>query len=837
MKTLKKTLCLVLAVVMAVGVLVIPTSAAFDDDADIKNKEAVAVLTGLGILNGVEDGSSFNPEGKLSRAEAAKIINYLAQTPDDAKDYVGSTEQFSDVASDYWAINDIAYCVANGIISGDGAGHFLPTKNLTGHEFAKMLLCALGYDAGNEGFTGAGDSWKTAVENVARGVGLNSGISAFKYSDELTRDQAAQMAYNAMSVKKVTGYEGGNQITLPGGITISQGAKRTESEDTLASADYSIVKLDGSTGKDMGENATDTLGRPNSYEIVVGKINATEAEPSNAPTVSKVLYVAHKAPVATYTQGFSNANTVTADLKNYSVKLDTAATTVKANAKVSTQDKVTDLYKTNGGEAKDLDIASGKTAADAINGLCGNGVVVEVYATNQVIDTIVVVDYKLVKVKSVSDKKVEFETGAAAVEKVDDGDNTLFNALSGYAKDDYLMVAVDGDNKVLDFAETQEITGMLTAVAAKASGANHNASYTIDGTKYYPAERATSTWSITATEPTPSADTSVVALLDQYGYIVDFLTAKSAAAQYLYLVYPYKEGGEWNTSTRMFQGVLTDGTEVVAEYKMSTDTASQKYEATKNKVYSYSESDGVYTLTKDTQNAITDPVLAGAKRLPGSNGAFFASNVQTIFITGSMDDLEIKVRDGVVAFTGEDGNDFPVLNSSKYVTTIFVNGDATPELSTDLIYVKAGTTTNGQALDEKGTPRNTYEVYINGVKETVMLSDPPTAGWNKYRVVDGYYVLTSGVSNTEVNLVLGTGATLEKGDGVYYLTIGNNVVLGDATNATVIDLVNTSGDNQITSIEGLVDIDMKFEIAVAYSGNSATTRVIDFIYITDKDPA
>ena len=46
-----------------------------------------------------------------------------------------------------WAEGYIKYCYSNGIITGDGQGHFFPTQGVTVVQAAKMLLVALGYDA------------------------------------------------------------------------------------------------------------------------------------------------------------------------------------------------------------------------------------------------------------------------------------------------------------------------------------------------------------------------------------------------------------------------------------------------------------------------------------------------------------------------------------------------------------------------------------------------------------------------------------------------------------------------------------------------------------------
>ena len=53
MRTLKKTLCLVLCLAMMAGLCCVAASATFDDEADIQYKEAVAVLTGIGVLLGL----------------------------------------------------------------------------------------------------------------------------------------------------------------------------------------------------------------------------------------------------------------------------------------------------------------------------------------------------------------------------------------------------------------------------------------------------------------------------------------------------------------------------------------------------------------------------------------------------------------------------------------------------------------------------------------------------------------------------------------------------------------------------------------------------------------
>ena len=73
MRNLKRTLSLALASVMLVGMMSVGASAVnasdFTDADEIVNKDAVSTMTALGIINGKEDGSYFDPTGNVTRAE------------------------------------------------------------------------------------------------------------------------------------------------------------------------------------------------------------------------------------------------------------------------------------------------------------------------------------------------------------------------------------------------------------------------------------------------------------------------------------------------------------------------------------------------------------------------------------------------------------------------------------------------------------------------------------------------------------------------------------------------------------------------------------------------
>ena len=218
MRTLKKALCVVLCLVMMAGLCVIGTSAAFTDADKINYKEAVDVLSGIGVINGMGDGT-FAPQGTLTRAQACKIIVYLLKEED-----LKGTCNFADCKG-HWAANEIAICEAKGIVAGYGNGNFGPDDPLTGAAFAKMLLCALGYNAVSEGMTG--DSWELGVATLVKRVKLAEGIKGFDGTAPITREEACQLAFNALFIEEV-GYANGGTTITAGDVTITTGASAAQ---------------------------------------------------------------------------------------------------------------------------------------------------------------------------------------------------------------------------------------------------------------------------------------------------------------------------------------------------------------------------------------------------------------------------------------------------------------------------------------------------------------------------------------------------------------------------------------------------------------------------------
>ena len=234
MRNLKRALSLLLAAAMLIGMMVVGASAAgslddFSDKDEIANQDAVSLLTILGVIEGKEDGSYFDPTGNVTRAEMAKMIaTILNQGADVDGLYTGMNTGLTDVAG-HWAESYINYCYSLGIIAGRGDGTFDPGATVTGNEAAKMLLVAVGYDANIEGLTG--NDWAIRTAALASNLGIFDNLTVAT-SSELNRDNAALLVYNALDIEMIQRYENGYAIVY-------------NDYRTLLSNKYGVYRLQG----------------------------------------------------------------------------------------------------------------------------------------------------------------------------------------------------------------------------------------------------------------------------------------------------------------------------------------------------------------------------------------------------------------------------------------------------------------------------------------------------------------------------------------------------------------------------------------------------------------
>ena len=191
-----------LCLAVMLSVMVVGAGAAFSDQDKIENTEAVDACSALNIINGYEDGA-FHPERNIKRAEVTKMICVALNGGEEPNTSTNAKPTFTDVRGTIyaWAEGYIEACVAQGIVDGVGGTRFAPAGNVTAAQLAKMLLVSLGYNATTEKFTG--NAWETNVNVRASQKHLYDGLEKMDTSAAVTRDQAAQMVWNALQAYEV----------------------------------------------------------------------------------------------------------------------------------------------------------------------------------------------------------------------------------------------------------------------------------------------------------------------------------------------------------------------------------------------------------------------------------------------------------------------------------------------------------------------------------------------------------------------------------------------------------------------------------------------------------
>ena len=314
MRNLKRTLSLVLAALMLMGMMVVGAGAAgvddFSDKDEIVNKDAVSMLTILGVINGKEDGSYYAPKDNVTRAEMAKMIATILNQGADVNDLYANLETGLTDIDNSWAKGYINYCYSLGIIAGRGNGTFDPTAPVTGNEAAKMLLVAIGYDPEIEGLTGA--SWAIKTTSLASTLGIFDDLTA-PTAENLNRDNAALLIYNALDVEMIQKYEDGYAMIF-------------EDHRTLLSNKYGVYKVEGVvTANEWAElNQTNSEAAAKVGKTTLDQVKVYASTTSNT-TVGE--YVEEKEPVT-----FNVTTPV--DMLGQTVTMYIKKTTVLANSTV-----------------------------------------------------------------------------------------------------------------------------------------------------------------------------------------------------------------------------------------------------------------------------------------------------------------------------------------------------------------------------------------------------------------------------------------------------------------------------------------------------------------------
>lgn len=200
----------VLSLIMAVAMIMTASSAfAFNDvTVDDDAYEAITGLSALNIINGYEDGS-FQPEGKITRAEFATIIMRTLGMDVSSK----TNTVFEDVTSEHWASGAIQEAYGAGIVNGRTATTFDPEAEVTYEEATKMIVCAMGYQKKAESMVKEGQNpYPTAYNLIANQKGITSGVE--KTAGGASRATVAKLVWNALPVNLMDQTSYGSEVSF-----------------------------------------------------------------------------------------------------------------------------------------------------------------------------------------------------------------------------------------------------------------------------------------------------------------------------------------------------------------------------------------------------------------------------------------------------------------------------------------------------------------------------------------------------------------------------------------------------------------------------------------------
>ena len=185
---------------------IVDNSKAFADVAPTDwAADAVAFASARELFSGTSE-TTFSPEQTMSRGMLATVLYRLEGQPDQALTMEDLRRGYSDVSSEEWYADGIAWAAENGIVNGYGDDRFGPNDSVTREQFVVMLWRyagspeaksdrALAFTDADQASGYALEALRWAVEN---GVLNGHGNGRLAPGGTATRAEAAQMLKNFM---------------------------------------------------------------------------------------------------------------------------------------------------------------------------------------------------------------------------------------------------------------------------------------------------------------------------------------------------------------------------------------------------------------------------------------------------------------------------------------------------------------------------------------------------------------------------------------------------------------------------------------------------------------
>ena len=834
MRNLKRALSLALAAIMLIGMMVVSASATglddFSDKDKVVNKDAVSMLTTLGVINGKEDGSYFDPTGNVTRAEMAKMIaTVLNQGADVDGLYVGMNTGLTDVKG-HWAESYINYCYSLGIIAGRGNGKFDPAATVTGNEAAKMLLVAAGYDAQLEGLTG--NDWAIKTASLASTLGIFDDLTA-PTGDPLTRDNAALLIYNALDIEMIQKYENGYAIAFT-------------DHRTLLSAKYGVYKIEGVvvSNEEAALNNTDsdfasakgktTMENVKVYASTTSNTTTGEYEEVKGQVVFNVSTTADM--LGKTVTMYAKKTTVLSNSTVLGVYLDDASNVVKTTA--DTQGTMKDFLKGTGlSTDKDtayyvnygvMDSEADATKALGFDAKTGrftnvngktNAYGVEMTAIDNdgdgIVEYVLYLQETLTQVIAKSDSKETTTLNAFNKNKAIDNENIVTDA--NLSEGDLVLVASYGGK--YHVSPPNVVTGQMESYS---SSKTKEQTITVGGTEYHPsyilfaADAADNTYEFNVldcgTKDGVDFDIDYDFILDSNDNVIAYRPSSKGVGDYALILDSGYDPGRTNSNpTGEVKVLLADGTEKL--YTLNFDASAQNVgEQLFPKLTSSQQKDnGIEELKGFLGSSVQDNTTTKPDgTLPFSSDVHYSSKQhQSGFAAGyvieySLNDKDVLTIKSIVG-TNATGTD-------RY-SPADVDSTLAADYDTGAARIKYGTS------DQVAVDKNTVAFYFTTVNGDDKYG--VAIGYDKMSNVDkgtAFVAQTTKANLTDVVLFDAEGVAAEK-DYAYvlgrtssssgYVTL--NVLLMDGT-ASTLKLTKSDYDS-------LFKGNSDFETAYAYTVN------------------
>ncbi|MBR6808186.1 MAG: S-layer homology domain-containing protein [Clostridia bacterium] len=141
---------------------------------------AINYAVNKSLMNGVGDGTNFNPDGPMTRAMVVTVLYRLEGSPS-----VSSNQPFTDLNADWYA-DAVAWAYESGVVTGTSSTTFSPDGNVTREQLATILYRYAAYKGYNTSVSadlnvfpdgGNVSSWAKTALSWANGIGLITGAS------------------------------------------------------------------------------------------------------------------------------------------------------------------------------------------------------------------------------------------------------------------------------------------------------------------------------------------------------------------------------------------------------------------------------------------------------------------------------------------------------------------------------------------------------------------------------------------------------------------------------------------------------------------------------------